>query len=167
MAQDLNVVVVPYKDEFRERLLELAIAAWEPIFPAMESQVPAFVYKNFYPEGWEKRQRSDLAEVLDSEPDQVDVAVLDGEPVGWICTRLHPEDSMGEIYVIVVSLEYQKRGIGKKLMGCAFERCKAAGMSMVMVETGDDSGHAPARAAYESNGFERWPVARYFKQLAD
>jgi hypothetical protein len=39
-------------------------------------------------------------------------------------------------------------------------------MTMVMVETGDDSGHAAARSAYESTGFERWPVARYFKDLS-
>ena len=34
-----------------------------------------------------------------------------------------------------------------------------------MVEVGGDSGHAPARALYESEGFVRWPVARYFKDL--
>jgi hypothetical protein len=39
-------------------------------------------------------------------------------------------------------------------------------MTMVMVETGGDPGHAPARGAYEAAGFERWPVARYFKALA-
>ena len=35
-----------------------------------------------------------------------------------------------------------------------------------MVETGGDRGHAPARATYEGLGFRRWPVARYFKDLA-
>jgi hypothetical protein len=39
-------------------------------------------------------------------------------------------------------------------------------MRMVMVETGDDPGHMPARRAYEAVGFERWPVARYFKDLS-
>jgi hypothetical protein len=38
-------------------------------------------------------------------------------------------------------------------------------MAMVMVETGGDPGHAAARASYEAAGFERWPVARYFKSL--
>lgn len=37
---------------------------------------------------------------------------------------------------------------------------------MVMVETGGDRGHVPARATYEAEGFVRWPVARYFKDLA-
>jgi hypothetical protein len=29
-----------------------------------------------------------------------------------------------------------------------------------------DPGHAASRASYEAVGFERWPVARYFKALA-
>ena len=48
----------------------------------------------------------------------------------------------------------------------AYALSKDAGMRMVMVETGGDSGHAPARALYESEGFVRWPVARYFKDLS-
>jgi len=39
-------------------------------------------------------------------------------------------------------------------------------MAMVMVETGGDRGHTPARATYEGLGFQRWPVARYFKDLS-
>jgi hypothetical protein len=38
-------------------------------------------------------------------------------------------------------------------------------MSMLMVETVEDVGHAPARKLYELNGFEKWPVARYFLDL--
>lgn len=105
--------------------------------------------------------------ILDTEPHNVDLALEDDHPVGWVCTRLHPEDDMGEIYVIVVDPDYQRQGIGKTLMEQAFRRTHAAGMKMVMVETGDDSGHTPARTAYESVGFERWPVARYFKNLND
>ena len=47
----------------------------------------------------------------------------------------------------------------------AFDRLKNAGMKIVMVETGDDPGHASSRATYEKVGFERWPVARYFREL--
>jgi acetyltransferase, GNAT family len=50
-------------------------------------------------------------------------------------------------------------------MNDAFTLIQASGMDMVMVETGGDPGHQPARDAYESAGFERWPVARYFKKL--
>lgn len=42
---------------------------------------------------------------------------------------------------------------------------KEAGMSIAMVETGGDPGHAPARHTYEKAGFGLFPVARYFKKL--
>jgi GNAT superfamily N-acetyltransferase len=72
---------------------------------------------------------------------------------------------MGEIYIIAVSPIHQRQGIGKALMDFANEKIREAGMTMVMVETGGDTGHAPARHAYESFGFESWPAARYFKRL--
>ncbi|GAA1392697.1 hypothetical protein GCM10009613_38140 [Pseudonocardia kongjuensis] len=63
---------------------------------------------------------------------------------------------MDEIAVLAVDPEHQRR---------ASDRVRAAGLRMVMVETGDDPGHAPARAAHEALGFQRWPVARYFRDL--
>lgn len=158
-------VVVAYDPAYREELLELAIRAWAPVFPRMESDVPGFVYDSFYPDGWSARQRIDLALVLDGEPENVDVAVIADAPVGWICTRVHRGDSMGEIYVIAVDPPRQGSGVGTALLERAYERARIAGMRMMMVETGDDSGHRPARAMYESDGFVRWPVARYFKDL--
>ena len=51
------------------------------------------------------------------------------------------------------------------LLERAYERAAHAGMQMVMAETGCDGGHTPARDLYEAEGFVRWPVARYFKDL--
>jgi len=64
------VEIVAYRPEQRQALLDLSLRAWAPVFPLMEQDVPAFVYRSFYPEGWRQRQSSDLAEVLDGEPDQ-------------------------------------------------------------------------------------------------
>ena len=160
-----GVIVAPYEASHRAAALDVAIRSWEPVFPRMREAVPHFVYDNFYPDGWRARQAADLAQVLDEEPDNVDVAMLDGVVVGWVCTRFHPEDSMGEVYVITVAPEYQRRGVGRALMEHAHDRVRRAGMRIIMVETGGDPGHAPARAAYEATGYQRWPVARYFKDL--
>ena len=72
---------------------------------------------------------------------------------------------MGEVHVIVVDPEVQRQGIASVLLDRSHQRIREAGMRMVMVETGDDPGHAPARAVYRANGYKRWPVARYFKDL--
>jgi GNAT superfamily N-acetyltransferase len=160
------VTIVPYAKEHREALLDLAIRAWEPVFPLVKSTVSPFVYDAFYPDGWRARQYADLEAVLNDESEYIDVAVVGSEPVGWVCTKMHPEDSMSEVYVIAVDPSRQREGIARALMDHSFARGRKAGMRMVMVETGDDPGHAPARAAYETVGFERWPVARYFKDLS-
>ncbi|MEU3474867.1 GNAT family N-acetyltransferase [Rhodococcus sp. NPDC006774] len=161
------LTIAPYISQYRADLLALSLRAWEPVFPMVHSAVPSFVYDCFYPSGWQARQYDDLALVLDGEPENVDVALDGDSPIGWVCTRLHPEDDMGEVYVLVVDPARQRDGIGRALMNGSFERVKAAGLRMIMVETGDDPGHAPARAAYEASGFQRWPVARYFKDLAE
>jgi len=158
--------ITAYELRYRAALLDLSLRAWEPVFPQVRDSVPEFVYDSFWPEGWQKRQVSDLAEVLDGEPENIDVAIDGGRPIGWVCTRLHPDDNMGEIYVLAVDPQHQRRGVGGLLLDHAYRRVKAAGLRMVMVETGDDPGHAPARRAYETAGFERWPVARYFKDLS-
>lgn len=158
-------VVRPYAPEQRQAILELSIRAWGPVFPLTRAAVPAFVYDSFYPRGWEARQVADLAAVLDGEPGNVDVALGGSTVTGWVCTRLHPEDSMGEVYVLAVDPVCQRRGVGTALLEHSFARIRVAGLRMAMVETGGDPGHAAARAAYEAAGFERWPVARYFKDL--
>lgn len=135
------------------------------MFPLLEPAVSPFVYEAFYPEGWRSRQSEDLGATLDGEPEDIDVALIDNSPAGWVCTRLHPEDSMGEVYVLAVDPTHQGKGLGRALMQRSIERARSEGMRMVMVETGDDPGHAPARHLYEGSGFGRWPVARYFEEI--
>ena len=161
------VRIVNYMPEYRDDVLALSLRAWEPVFPLVRDAVPGFVYEAFYPKGWKERQYRDMAAVLDDEPENVAIALEGNQLVGWVCTRLHPEDSMSEVYVLAVDPVHQRKGIGRALMNRSFDAGRKAGMSMVLVETGDDPGHAPARRAYEAAGFERWPVARYFKNLAD
>ena len=64
------------------------------------------------------------------------MALIDGVVVGWVCTRIHPEDSMGEVYVIAVDPDFQRQGIGRALMEYSQNRALDAGMTMMMVETG-------------------------------
>ena len=67
--------------------------------------------------------------------------------------------------VVAVDPEHHQQGIGRALVERSFARTRAAGMTMVMAETGDDPGHEGARRTYEALGFERWPVARYFADI--
>lgn len=157
------VTVVDYSDAHRVEMLELASRSWAPVFGQLRDAVPRFVYDSFWPDGGPAADGPCAGG--GRGPELVDVAVLDGRVVGWVVTRLHPEDSMGEVHVIVVDPEVQRQGIASVLLDRSHQRIREAGMRMVMVETGDDPGHAPARAVYRANGYKRWPVARYFKDL--
>ena len=154
-----------YRPEDHQAVVELSMRAWGPVFEKLQPAVPAYVFKAFYPDGWQARQAADISAFLDKEGESVLVA-REGEAIlGWIGLRLHPTDSMGEIYILAVEPASQRSGVASALMDAAMSKLREAGMTLAMVETGDDPGHAPSRAAYESAGFERWPVARYFREL--
>ena len=161
----MSFEIEPYCAEQEDAVIALTMRAWGPVFPKMRAAVQDFVYDAFYPEGWEARQTDDVTNLLRDEAVKTWVAVEGGAVIGYVGVRIHPEDSMGEIYIIAVDPLHQRRGISQALMEVGFAHMREAGMSMAMVETGGDPGHAPSRATYEAAGFERWPVARYFKKL--
>jgi ribosomal protein S18 acetylase RimI-like enzyme len=74
-------------------------------------------------------------------------------------------ERMGAIGIIGVDPDYQRRGISSRLTSFALDYLREQGMDIAIVETGGDSGHAPARAAYEAAGFTLLPIARYFRLL--
>lgn len=160
-----SIKIIPYCATYRDKVLDLTIEAWTPGFAKTAAEVPQFVYDAFYPEGWQVRQRVDVGDLLDAEPQNVWLAITDGTLLGFMGLRFHPEDRMGEVHILAVAPEFQGCGIARRLMQFAESRIKAKGLDMVMVETIGDSGHAPARRAYEAFGFQSWPVARYFKKL--
>ena len=80
--------------------------------------------------------------------------MLEDSLVGFVGLRFHPEDRMGEIHIIAVSPDRQRQGISTALMQHAEDIFRASGAKMIMVETIGDSGHEPARRAYEAFGFD-------------
>jgi GNAT superfamily N-acetyltransferase len=85
--------------------------------------------------------------------------------VGFVAVRLHSAHSMGEIYMVTIDPDFQGRGIGSALIEFGLDWIKDAGISIAMVETAGEPGHASARHTYKKAGFELLPVARYFKKL--
>lgn len=161
----MSYSIEPYAPAQSDAVIALSMRAWGPVFPKMRAATQDYVYDAFYPDGWEKRQTHDVGELLKDEAVSTWVAIEDGAVIGFVGVRIHPEDSMGEIYIVAVDPDHQRRGIARALMERGFEHAREKGMSMMMVETGGDPGHAPSRASYEALGFELWPVARYFKKL--
>ena len=107
-----------------------------------------------------------MEEVCAADKGRVWVAEVDARAVGFVAVALdHPERSMGEISMLAVDPDHQGGGIGTALTEFALDRLKDAGMTVAMVETGGDPGHATARRTYEKAGYVQLPIARYFKNL--
>jgi len=149
----------------RDAIVTLSLRAWAPVFASLEQVLSPALYQSFFPD-WRAHQRKAVEGVLDDPEMQVRVCELtDGAAAGFTACRLHHDDRMGEIHMIAVDPDYQRRGIARALTDDAVQWMKESGMEVVMVETGGDPGHAPARRTYASAGFELTEVARYFRKL--
>jgi ribosomal protein S18 acetylase RimI-like enzyme len=157
--------IEPYDPRQLDAVICLSLRAWTPVFDSIQNVLDADVYRAFYPDNWRVSQQKAVEEVCADADTKVWVAIDSGSTVGFVAVKLHSQSSMGEIYTIAVDPDYQRRGIGAALTQFALDWMKDAGMSVAMVETGGDPGHAPARCTYEKLGFRLLPIARYFKKL--
>ncbi len=157
--------IEPYEAHRLDAVIHLSLRAWTPVFDSIQKVMDADVYREFYPDNWRVSQQKAVEDVCAAEDTNVWVAIDAGSTVGFVAVKLDFESSMGEIYMIAVDPDFQGHGIGSALMEFALAWMKDAGMSIAMVETGGDPGHAPARRTYEKLGFRLLPIARYFKKL--
>jgi GNAT superfamily N-acetyltransferase len=157
--------IEPYTPDRLDAVVRLSLRAWAPVFDAIQKAMNPEVYQAFYPDSWRVSQQAAVEDVCADADTSVWVAIDSDSTVGFVAVKLHPDDKMGEVYMVAVDPDYQGRGAGAALLEFALDWMKTRGMAIAMVETGGDPGHAPARRAYEKVGFELWPVARYFKSL--
>jgi len=146
-------------------VIHLSLRAWTPVFDSIKKAMNPDIYQAFYPDHWRVSQQKAVEEVCAAEDTNVWVAIVAVSTVGFVAVKLDFDSSLGEIYMVAVDTEFQGRGIGSSLVEFTLDWMKDSGMSVAMVETGRDPGHAPARCIYEKAGFEMLPVARYFKKL--
>jgi ribosomal protein S18 acetylase RimI-like enzyme len=125
------------------------------------------VYLHLYPD-WQSIQARAVEQVC-REAAGTWVADVGGTPVGFVAVVHHgPADDepySGEIEMIAVDPQHQRRGVGKQLIDHALDQMRRAGLRLAVVATGGDPGHAPARAAYENAGFTALPLVRYYQAL--
>jgi ribosomal protein S18 acetylase RimI-like enzyme len=161
----MEMQIEPYQHHHLDGVIHLSLRAWTPVFDSIQKAMDADVYQAFYPNSWRVSQQKAIEDVCAAEDTNVWVAIDRGATVGFVAIKLDSESSMGEIYMVAVDPDFQGRGIGSALTKFAIEKMKEAGMSIAMVETGGDPGHAPARRTYEKLGFGLLPISRYFKKL--
>lgn len=141
-----------------DAIVSLSLRAWAPVFDSIQDAMDPDVYRILHPD-WRVSQGMAVEEVCTAADAKVWVALEGDSVVGFVSVKLHSA-VLGEIDMIAVDPDHQRRGIGTGLAEFALCSMKAAGISAAMVETGGDPGHAPARRTYERMGFRELPIAR-------
>lgn len=152
-AGDLNAVVA------------LSLRAWEPFFATFPELVGAELAAALHPD-FPAEQTSVVTDACTNRDHEVVVATVDGTVAGFAVVILDHDTSTGQLYLIAVDPDHQRRGLGRLLNQWALDVMKAAGMRMARVGTGGDRSHAPARRSYERAGYTPIPVTHYFKLLS-
>ena len=158
------IEIRPYEASLFDAVVRLSLRAWAPVFQSIESVLDPEVYREHYPD-WRLSQSEAIAAVCADPAASVWIAIADGAPAGFVALKFHEAERMGEIYMIAVDPDFQRRGIARALTEHAMKQFREAGMTTAMVETGGDPGHEPARRTYEAAGFQAFPSGRYFRKV--
>ncbi|MBP2183297.1 GNAT family N-acetyltransferase [Amycolatopsis magusensis] len=147
----------------QDAVTALALRAWAPVFASLE-QALGSLFAVMH-QDWRADQRQAVEAACQDENLTVWVAEADSSVSGFAAARLDHDERIGEIHMIAVDPDHQRAGVASALTEHAVRWFTGHGMTLAMVETGGDPGHAPARRTYERNGFTPLPIARYFREL--
>lgn len=142
----------------------LSLRAWEPVFSSFRAVLGERVYLLLYPD-WQASQAAAVRRNCLDPATSALVVEHDGEVAGFAVLLTQDDPPLGVVDMIAVDPAHQRRGLGRRLVDASVAHFAAAGLPLVNIGTGGDPGHAPARALYESAGFERLPLVSYFRAI--
>jgi mycothiol synthase len=102
------------------------------------------------------------------DPDGFFLAERGGKLVGFHWTKIHPEEPLGEVYIVGIDPDERGTGLGRALTLAGLRYLRERGLPEVMLYV--DESNAPAIRLYESLGFARrrtdvmFAQARKFEQ---
>ena len=153
-----------YRPPDEEPVVELSLRAWAPVFSSIEQVLGHEIFVRLHGD-WRQHQARAVRDTLADDAMQAWVAEAGHEVAGFVVATLYPERRLGEIVMLAVDPGSQRRGVGTALTEFATGWLRDSGMSVAMIGTGGDPGHAPARRVYEKADYSPIPLARYFKAL--
>ena len=149
-----------------ETIVDIAVAAWEPIHAQFRAIMGDELYAAACP-AWRDEKARQVRGAC--EPDSraiVLVAERGGQVVGFITAYADAGSGIGEIGNNAVHPDWQNQGIATRLYEHVLDRFRQLGLRFARVRTGLDPSHAPARRAYEKAGFHiQLPAVTYYRAL--
>ena len=160
-----NVTVRDLGSEDIETIVQIALAAWEPIYRYYRQEMGEDLFRAVFPDWRAEKVRQVEGACRPGNGARVCVAEQEGQVVGF-ATYYATRSGVGEIGNNAVHPDRQGRGIGSQMYGYVFEQLRSLGMRYVKVSTGGDPAHAPARRAYQKAGFGvKLPGVDFYRAL--
>jgi ribosomal protein S18 acetylase RimI-like enzyme len=151
----MRLVFRPYTEADYARVLEICIAAFEPIHQGFEQALGSRIFALQYRD-WREQYADTLSKISPADTGtRVYVADADGVVAGFIFTFVDAKRRTGEIGLNAIDPRLQGRGIGRAMYAFALKDLKQRGAEIACVGTGGDAAHEPARGAYASVGFDK------------
>ncbi|HJP31851.1 MAG TPA: GNAT family N-acetyltransferase [Candidatus Latescibacteria bacterium] len=149
------------------RLVEIALAAWEPVFDSFEQILGSELFELTRPGCRESKAEQIRAACQLDAPGHVLVAQRGSTIAGFVSFYPDvPVPGVGEIGNNAVHPEFQRQGLAGMMYEEVFRRLKVLGIRYAKVRTGGDASHLPARTAYERVGFDiSLPAVDYYREL--
>jgi ribosomal protein S18 acetylase RimI-like enzyme len=158
----MTTPIRPYASADADRVVELSLAAWQPVFSSFREILGDDLYERVHPD-WTSSQAASVRDALDRNATWVSTS--DGAITGFVNVVFDGAERSGEIYMIAVDPAHQRLGIASDLTEHALVEMRNQGLDLAIVATGGDPGHAPARRTYERAGFTGCPQVWYAKLL--
>ena len=161
-----ELIIREHRSDDTPRILEIAVAAWVPIFSYYRETMGDEFFYLVFPD-WQENKKRQVKNACDGERDaMVYVAEKNGEVIGFVTFYTNVLPGVGEIGNNAVHPDFQGHGTASIMYKHVFEKLRKLGMHSVKVNTGGDPSHAPARRAYEKVGFTvQFPVVDYYRML--
>lgn len=159
-----NIIIRDLTETDRSRVIEIALAAWAPIYASFRQILGEELYIKQHPD-WRTEKAGHIESAFNGGIFLV--AEQANTILGFV--SFFPETrvpGIAEIGNNAVHPDFQGQGIAQLLYEEAFSRLRSRGIKSVMVRTGGDPSHLPARKAYEKAGFDIClPHVDYFRSL--
>ena len=158
------MLVRPYAADDLYQILELSIEAWTPAFASIREVLGEEMFRLHHGDDWREYQQGSVKQTLESA-NAAWVIEEDGVVAGFAVVTMIENEPIGELVMIAVDPAHQRKGLARQLIEHAEAWLRDAGVPVMMIQTGGDPGHEPARRTYENAGYTLMPAAQYFKAL--